>query len=409
VGKLRDFFARRGVALSAVAIASALSASAVQAAPAGLAATISATAVQGSAATASIIALVKGALKLMTYAKLKVATALSAAVVTVTATAVAIEKLATQSGTETAVVVQADNAQTDAQPNLAQAQSSAAVNTTSDATGTFRDRIIVQKTTGPANANTSDWLNIDSRTLATLPPDFFIRPTEFPAQSPAMVSSASSLNGQKLWGRAIPMKMLITAAYGVPPSRIQFSVPEPEQKFDVIMTVPDGSKQMLQDEIRKQFGLVAKPEMQDTEVLDVKVTNSDAPGLKPSSQPDPTVGGGGGGGFGGGATSSSSRVIVRSEQQSGGGGGTRRASRIGGNDFKVENGTIDGLLNNLQSHFDKTLYNATGLTGRYDINLSWNPSNAAPNALETAMLEQLGLELSPGRAQVEMLVVQKAD
>jgi uncharacterized protein (TIGR03435 family) len=344
----------------------------------------------------------------MTYAKLKVATAVSAAVVTVTATAVAIEKLATVQSTTETTVAQADsaNAPANAPADVVQPQSSVANNTSTGTTGAFRDRIVVQRTTGPAATDNSDWLNIDSRVLATLPPDFFIRPTEFPAQSSAMVSSASTLNGEKLWGRAVSMKALVAAAYGVPLSRIQFSVSEPEQKFDVIMTVPEGSKQMLQDEIKRQFGLVAKPEMRDTEVLAVKVSNADAPGLKPSSQPDPTVGGGGG--FAGGISSPGGHIITHSQQGSVS-VGVRRASRGGNNAFQVENGTIDGLLNNLQSHFDKTLYNATGLTGRYDINLSWNPSNDAPNALPSAMLEQLGLDLSPGRAQVEMLVVQKAE
>ncbi len=50
--KLRKFFTRRGLALSTAVIAGAVSANSVQAAPAGLAATISTTAVKGSAVAA---------------------------------------------------------------------------------------------------------------------------------------------------------------------------------------------------------------------------------------------------------------------------------------------------------------------------------------------------------------------
>ena len=50
--KLRIFFARRGVALTTAIIAGAVSANSVQAAPVGLAATISATAAKGSAVAA---------------------------------------------------------------------------------------------------------------------------------------------------------------------------------------------------------------------------------------------------------------------------------------------------------------------------------------------------------------------
>ena len=339
----------------------------------------------------------------MTLAKLKVTALATAAVVTVTATTIAIEKLATQSATET-IIAQADTAPPVAQPDIAPIQPSITTGSSANLAAGSRDRVIVQKTAQPASRDDSAWLNIDSRVLSSLPPEFFIRPTQFPGQSSALVSSASSAQGQRLWGRALSMKALIAAAYGVPVSRTQFSTPEPGERFDAVMTVPNGSREMLQDEIKRQFGLVAKFAMQDSEVLAVKLSHIDAPGLKPSSQPDQAAGGG----FAAGRTTSSSRTVVRSAQQSGS-GGINPASRIGGNDYRVENGTIDGLLLNLQSHFDKTLYNATGLTNRYNIDLKWDPSSDAQNALQSALLEQLGLELAPGRAQVEMLVVQKAD
>src|ERR1019366_9343965 len=69
--KLRKFFTKRGVMLTATAIAGAVSANSVQAAPAVLAVTISATAAKGAAVAATVTTLVKGTLKLMTYAKLK--------------------------------------------------------------------------------------------------------------------------------------------------------------------------------------------------------------------------------------------------------------------------------------------------------------------------------------------------
>jgi RNA polymerase sigma factor (sigma-70 family) len=68
--KLRKFFTKRGVTLSAAVIAGSVSANSVQAAPVGL--TVSAiAAAKGSAATASTIALVKGALRLMAWTKAK--------------------------------------------------------------------------------------------------------------------------------------------------------------------------------------------------------------------------------------------------------------------------------------------------------------------------------------------------
>lgn len=80
VEKMRKFFTKRGVTLSATLIAGAVSANSVQAAPAGLALTISATAVKGAAVAATITTLVQETLKLMTYAKLKLAVGISAGI-----------------------------------------------------------------------------------------------------------------------------------------------------------------------------------------------------------------------------------------------------------------------------------------------------------------------------------------
>lgn len=73
VEKLRGFFNKRGVMLSSAALAAAISANAMQAAPAGLAAAVAATAVKGTVMTASTLTLVKGTLKLMAWTKLKIA------------------------------------------------------------------------------------------------------------------------------------------------------------------------------------------------------------------------------------------------------------------------------------------------------------------------------------------------
>jgi len=77
--KLRKFFSRRGVALSTGAIAGMMAAHSVQAAPAELAAKVVATAANGAAVPASIMALVNGAAVLMTGTKYKTLLGLGAA------------------------------------------------------------------------------------------------------------------------------------------------------------------------------------------------------------------------------------------------------------------------------------------------------------------------------------------
>lgn len=63
VDKLRVFFTKRGVTVSAAVIAGAVSANSVQAAPIGMAASVTVAAVKGTTVTASTWALVKAALK----------------------------------------------------------------------------------------------------------------------------------------------------------------------------------------------------------------------------------------------------------------------------------------------------------------------------------------------------------
>ena len=78
VEKLRRYFTRRGVTLSATVLTAAISAHSVQAAPASLAKTVSAVAfAKGATAGATTLTLIKGALKLMAWTKKQTALAVS--------------------------------------------------------------------------------------------------------------------------------------------------------------------------------------------------------------------------------------------------------------------------------------------------------------------------------------------
>jgi len=82
VEKLRKFFVKRGITLSASVIAGAISANAVEAAPVGLVKSISAVAItKGATASGSTLALIKGALKIMAWTKAKTAVVVGVAVI----------------------------------------------------------------------------------------------------------------------------------------------------------------------------------------------------------------------------------------------------------------------------------------------------------------------------------------
>jgi RNA polymerase sigma factor (sigma-70 family) len=87
--KLRKFFLKRGVTLTAVTLGTAMTANSVHAAPAGL--TISAAAAaKGSAVAASTLTLAKGALKIMAWTKMSTTLAVVAAVVLTTTVSVVV-------------------------------------------------------------------------------------------------------------------------------------------------------------------------------------------------------------------------------------------------------------------------------------------------------------------------------
>jgi RNA polymerase sigma factor (sigma-70 family) len=82
VEKLRLFFTKRGFVLSAAVLTAAISANSVQAAPAMLAKTATAIAVaKGATASGSTLTLIQGALKIMAWSKAKTALIVSAVVI----------------------------------------------------------------------------------------------------------------------------------------------------------------------------------------------------------------------------------------------------------------------------------------------------------------------------------------
>jgi hypothetical protein len=85
--KLRKFFTKRGLTLSAAMIAGAVSAHSIQAAPIGLATTVTVAAVKGTTVTTSTLSLINNTLKLMAWTKLKTAIVVGAIAIVAAGTA----------------------------------------------------------------------------------------------------------------------------------------------------------------------------------------------------------------------------------------------------------------------------------------------------------------------------------
>src|SRR5207253_10639392 len=94
VEKLRGFFTRRGVVLSAAVLTTVISANSVQAAPPVLAKTATAVAfAKGATASTSTLTLIKGALKIMAWTKAKTTIVTGIVVVLAAATAIVAVKV----------------------------------------------------------------------------------------------------------------------------------------------------------------------------------------------------------------------------------------------------------------------------------------------------------------------------
>lgn len=228
VERLRAFFAGRGVVLTAATIAGAISAHSVQAAPAGLAISITtAAAAKGAASGGSTLTLVKTTLKLMAWTKAKTAMVVAAGVL-----------LAAGTATVGVKEIQARGAYPWQVPHVSTAL------------------------------------------LDQVPPQVRIVPTRF-SQFGGWGYSDRSAN-RKVMGICAPMKEIIKAAYGEESARIVFPAVLPGGNYDFIANLPAGSMKALQRELKIKFGLTGSRQIQITDVLLLTVRNRGA-GLKPTA------------------------------------------------------------------------------------------------------------------------------
>ena len=223
--KLRIFFAKHGVVSTTAIIGEAISANSAQAAPAALAGAITAVAVaKGAAASASTLTLIKGALKIMAWAKAKTAIVagvglLLAAATTVTT--IAIEKAAAH---REDALWRVRNPDPDQVPQMV--------------------KIL------PTKFNNYDCLNVGRR-------------------------------GNNWVGVGVNKLQIVRIAYAWRPGRIFFNDPHPEERFDFISTLPKNSGIALRAELKRKFGLVAHPQTRDMDALLLKVRRPNALGLRP--------------------------------------------------------------------------------------------------------------------------------
>jgi len=211
--------------------------------------------------------------------------------------------------------------------------------------------------------------NLSSDMLTRMPPQVHIVPSKF-NQSASWVSQ-----DDKVLGISHPLESILLLAYGeTSSSRVVSSAKMPEGRYDFIANLPQKSHEGLQEELKRKFGLSASRESRETEVMRLTVKNAEAGGLRPSESQN------------GSAESEAGR-------------------------FSCVNQPLLSLTTMLENQLNLPVLDETGLTGHYDIDLAWDRTGfqqQTPDALKQALLEQLGLVLTPTKQSVEVLVVQQS-
>jgi uncharacterized protein (TIGR03435 family) len=314
--KLRRFFSKRGVVSTTAIIAGVISTHSVQAAPAGLAQTVSAVAIaKGAAASASTLTLIKGTLNLMAWSKTKTAIVVGVGLLLAT-------------GTTTVAVKEIQKCE--AEP--------------------WRQKY-------------------DPAIMAKLPPRVEILPALC-----LRFASAYGDNNNGRMGLGITMIAMLESAnnYKYSQARMIAGTPLPEGKYDFIANLTNGSAPALQQQINRQFGLVERYETIETNVYLLTLQNPNATQLKA-------------------ARPSRQNFVTCSP---------------GDGSFRCANQPISALARFLEDALGTPVIDQTGLTNHYNINFNGSSNH---EKLKQTVLDKVGLELVPGRAPIEFLIVDKAN
>jgi uncharacterized protein (TIGR03435 family) len=333
VDRLREFFIKRGVSVSASGLAGIISGHSVQAAPAALAKAAAAGAIAHAGAGSSALAAIKGGLKFMAWTKARIAVAAGLLVVGGTATLACLKWEAYKAYRGASQTVDASDPEA------------------------WRN---------PANSFAM---------VENAAPQLMILPTKFRNVYGNLKGSG---NGLKWVGIGVPIGTIAWVAYECAPARVLFASAPPVGRYDFITSLPEGSLQGLQEEMKKTLGYTGHREVRETDVLLLKVRNANASGLRPAT------------GKGGQNWHQEGRYFCDDVPIS----STNRASQ--------------GLAQFLEQVFELPVIDQTGLTEYFNLDLRWDARN--PNqldAIKKAMLTRLGLELAPARQPVEMVVMER--
>jgi uncharacterized protein (TIGR03435 family) len=194
---------------------------------------------------------------------------------------------------------------------------------------------------------------------------------------PNGVTYATVRGARWMVGRNVTFPMLIAVAYGYNPGRIKLPATAPTGNFDFLVTSPKEPEARLQSAIRRKLGYMARREIRETDVLVLKVKNSNPPGLKVS-------------------TATRGNVAPKNGR------------------LYFTHMHLNVVTDGMQAMLKTPVVDKTGLTNFYDFSLVWDKqtqqqmqSGKLDQETGGKILNDWGLGLEPDTASIEMLVVTK--
>jgi len=191
--------------------------------------------------------------------------------------------------------------------------------------------------------------------------------------SPSRSEGGSSSAGPgRFRADGIALKDVISMVYGIASPRVKFDSPLAAERVRVEGIMPKGAESslepLLQQAVQTSFGLAIRREKIETDVLVLA------------------------------APKSLGSKLWRSKDDRGSG----HSARMNGT-YAAGNTELSAIVQALENIAGKPVLDETGLTGQFDWEMQYKDGDA--ESLMQALREQLGLDLTPARREVEILVV----
>jgi uncharacterized protein (TIGR03435 family) len=212
----------------------------------------------------------------------------------------------------------------------------------------------------------------------------------------------TDVNSLRAWN--MPLKMLLANAYGVNRMNLIFGLPgwADAARFDIDAKVTDPDKGTLDKLTDKQKRAMLQAILEDRFLARVHWETREMPIYE-------LVIAKGGPKFKDTSPESAEGKALTSQRLG------KESMSINNREMSAYGVRMGALSGYLSQELQRTVVDRTGLTGNYDFTLKWAPEDPAAENLGdkptmmTALQEQLGLKLQPGRGPVETLVIDHAE